>query len=255
MFPIPRITESFIDGVMYELGWCRFTDKYPVVEGQLNADYLGTDSVAELKISEEEPLLKSEHQKKVSSLFKEHLHGKKEISIDLEFIPEIIRREFENQIARPFQTKIKLASKQMKKSALVSRSTGSKVIIAVNNGFSYLNAENFERIFVSKAKRDSRSIDYAACITVDYHQGEFDAYIFCTTRVHAVNASDRWDSADDFIKIVTDNFANGMSAMMKDQLNPDLWNRSLPPVKDIRFIRDGVEYVRHAPHIPDSRVS
>ena len=54
MFPVPRITESFMDGVMYEMGWCRYTDKHPVAEGQLNADYLGSDSLAELNFFEEE---------------------------------------------------------------------------------------------------------------------------------------------------------------------------------------------------------
>jgi hypothetical protein len=67
---------------MYELRWHRYTDKYPIVEGQLNADYIGPNAVAELKIFEEEPLLRIEHQAKIASFF--HLLGQagKDIRIE-----------------------------------------------------------------------------------------------------------------------------------------------------------------------------
>lgn len=123
MFPVPRISEPFVDGVMYELGWHRYTDKYPRVDGQLNTDYIGPNSVAELKIFEEEPLLKPEHQAKISSFFQSLGQTGNEIDIDIEKIPGSIRSDFENQISRPFQTDIKKASKQMKTSAEVTGAT------------------------------------------------------------------------------------------------------------------------------------
>ena len=43
----------------------------------------------------------------------------------------------------------------MKQSSKVSGNSGAKIIVVVNNGFSYLDADNFERIFISKCKRDS----------------------------------------------------------------------------------------------------
>ena len=54
MFPIPKITEPFIDGVIQSMGWHRYTGKYPVIEGQENSDYLSQNDVLELKIFEEE---------------------------------------------------------------------------------------------------------------------------------------------------------------------------------------------------------
>lgn len=253
MFPVPRITESFVDGVIYEMGWCRYTDKYSAVTGQLNADYIASNSLAEVKIFEEEGLLKKERQDKLSALYEAYNTPGQEIDIDIENVPDMIRREFEAQIAKPFQNAIKKASKQMKQSAEVTGISGDRVIIAVNNGFSYLDADNFERIFVSRSKRDSNSIDYAACITVEYHQGDFDAYIFCTTRVHRINALTRWAYEDDFVKLVGDKFNDAMTIMMQDQLNPKLRESNLRPVRDIRFERDGVKYVRKAPYVPDSR--
>jgi len=253
MFPVPRITESFVDSVIYKMGWYRYTDKYPVVERQLNADYLTPDGIAELKIFEEEGLLKKEHQEKLSALYEEFLVTGDEVDIEIENVPEKILRAFENQVAKPFQNAIKKSSKQIRQSSAVTGNTGDKIIIAVNNGFSYLNADNFERIFVARCKRDSRSIDYAACITVDYHQGDFDAYIFCTTRVHQVNAKKAWHCEDEFVNLVGKKFNDAMTIMMQDQLNPSLWEGSLEPVKDIRFERAGVKYVREAPFVPDSR--
>jgi len=253
MFPIPRITESFVDGVMYELGWCRYTDKFPIIEGQKNADYVGPNSVAELKIFEEEPLLKAEHQTKIASFFQSLGETDDVINIEFEKIPESIKNDFENQIARPFQTKIKDASKQMKTSAKISGADGEKIIIAVNCGISYLNADNFEKIFVWKAKRDTKSIDHAACITVEYHQGVYDAYILCTARVHRLNAKFEWSQKESFIELIGSHFENAMSVMMADQMNPEMWGRSLNPVREIRFTRNGVEYIREAPRVRNSR--
>ncbi len=255
MFPIPRITESFIDGVIDEMGWSRYTEKFPVVKGQSNADYLTPDGVAELKIFEEEGLLKKEHQEKLSALYDKLPLQNSEIDIGIENIPEEIRKSFEDQIAKPFQGAIKKASKQIKQSSLVARKDGEKIIIAVNNGFSYLDANNFERIFVARCKRDSSSIGYAVCITVDYHQGGFDGIVLCTTRVHQINAPKAWLSEGQFIKIVGEKFAEAMGVMMIDQMNPSLWENKLEPVKDIRFERDKVSYIRKAPVLPDSRFS
>ncbi len=40
MFPILKITESFIDDVISKISWHRYIEVYPVVEGRLNADYV-----------------------------------------------------------------------------------------------------------------------------------------------------------------------------------------------------------------------
>ena len=251
--PVPRITESFMDDVLHQMNWIRFTDKHPEVEGELNADYLGSNSIGELKIFEEEGLLKRERQDKVAEMLNLFTKGSHVFDIEIGKIPNEVKNNFENQIARPFQTAIKKASKQMKQSAKVANVSGDKVIFAVNNGFSYLDADNFERIFISRCKRDSRAINYAACVTVEYHQGDFDAYIFCTTRVYSVNSQTKWNHEDQFVKLVGDKFNDRMTDMMRDSRNPELWKSNLEPVSSICFERDGVNYVRKAPEVPDSR--
>jgi len=255
MFPVPRITESFIDGVVDKLGWSRYTEHFPVVKGQPNADYLTPFGVAELKIFEEEALLKKEHQEKLSLLFEERSLQDSEIDIGIENIPNGIRKLFEDQISKPFQGAIKKASRQIKHSASVAKNGNEKIIIAVNNGFTYLDADHFERIFVNRCKRDSNSIGYAICITVDYHQDRFDGAVLCTTRVHKINASETWPSEETFVKTVNKQFAEAMTIMMRDQMNPSLWESNLEPIKDIHFERGKVSYVRKAPVFSDTRFS
>lgn len=253
MFPVPKITESLIDDVMSEISWHRYTEIYPVVEGQLSADYVGPNAVAELKIFEEEGLEKGERQKAIAELFSPYVSSGSIVGIELETIPREMSMKFENLVSSPFKSAIKKASKQLNESASVHGATGEQVIIAVNNGYSYLNADNFERLFVSRAKRDSQSIVYAACITVEYYQGDFDANIFCTTRVHQINTSVAWKYENEFVEAVGNKFDNAMTIMMRDQMNPDLWQNRQNPVKDIQFTKNGVEYVRYASYVPDSR--
>jgi hypothetical protein len=253
MFPIPKITESFIDVVMTEISWHRYAEMYPVVEGQLNADYVGPNSVGELKIFEEEGLEKDERQKAIAELLTPYAANGDIVDLELDTIPSEIRRKFENIVSTPFKSAIKKASKQLRETASVHRATGDRVLVAVNNGYSYLNADSFERLFVSRAKRDSQSIGYAACVTVEYHQGGFDAYIFCTTRVHQINSSVAWKHEEEFVETVDKKFNEAMSVMMVNQMNPELWQNRQNPVKNIHFTKNGVEYIRGAPYIPDSR--
>jgi hypothetical protein len=253
MFPIPKITESFIDDVMSEISWHRYAEVYPVIEGQLNADYVGPNAVAELKIFEEEGLEKEERQKAIADLFNPYVPNESIVDIELETIPSEISRKFENLVSIPFKSAIKKASKQLKESASIHKANGESVLIAVNNGYSYLNADNFERLFVSRAKRDSQSIGYAACVTVEYHQGGFDAYVFCKTRIHQINALTGWKYEEVFVEAVGNKFNDAMTMMMRDQMNPDLWKNRQDPVKNIQFTKNGVEYIREAPYVPDSR--
>jgi len=106
---------------------------------------------------------------------------------------------------------------------------------------------------VRRCQNDTTGIDHAVCITVDYHQGEFDVYVFCTVRCHAVHGGPAWREYKEFQTAVVDAFSRAMSQMMSGQLNPQFWDSALKPVTDIRFERDGVTYVRQAPNVPDSR--
>ena len=157
-------------------------------------------------------------------------------------------------ISTPIQGAVKKASQQIRHTSEdLGREKDIGVLLIVNNGYGYLNAENFERIVVERCQNDSNRINYAFCVTVDYHQGDFDAYIFCTVQCHAIHDEGPWDAEVALQDKFQARFNDAMTQMMKDQMKPELWRNNLPPVTDIHFERDGVHYVRSAPQVPDSR--
>jgi hypothetical protein len=84
MFPVPRITESFVDLVAHDLGWQRYLNVRTPLEGRLNADYLGDGAIIELKILEEEGLEKAERQGKLAKLLSLSESNGKEVDISFE---------------------------------------------------------------------------------------------------------------------------------------------------------------------------
>lgn len=254
MFPVPRITESFVDLVAHDLGWQRYLDVRTPLEGRLNADYLGEGAIVELKLLEEEGLEKVERQRKLAKLLSMSGSNGKEIDISFENIPASVKQEVQKIISMPIQSAVKKASKQIRHSGEdLARETDIGVLLIVNNGYSYLDADNFERLVVQRCRNDSTRINYAFCVTVDYHQGDFDAYVFCTARGHAIREDDSWHVGTALADKFQARFNEAMTQMMRDQMNPKFWSNQLAPVTDIRFESDGVHYVRRAPEVPDSR--
>ena len=254
MFPVPRITESFMDAVAIDVGWHRYLDLHTLRKGRLNADYLAPGFVIELKIIEEEGVRKEQRQKKLAKLFSSAYPQNSEIDIALETSPEHIRREVEKAVSGPIQTAVKKASQQIRETSEdLSRTSDTGVLLIVNNGFSYLNADSFERLVIRRCTNDSTRIAYAFCVTVEYHQGGFDAFVFCKARCHAIQQTAPWIHQEPLLQAIYNRFDEAMSRMMSDQMNPTLWSENLEPVIDIRFESDGVHYVRKAPDVPDSR--
>ena len=248
MLPIPRITESFVDSVAHDLGWQRYLDVHTPLKGRLNADYLTDGAIIELKILEEEGLEKAERQKKLAKLLSVDESNATEVDIDSESIPASIKQEVQKIVSMPIQSARKKASKQIRHSGEdLGRETDIGVLLIVNNGYSYLDADNFERLVVQRCLNDSNRINYAFCVTVDYHQGDFDAYVFCTARGHAIRDNDSWGVETALADKFQSRFNDAMTQMMRDQMNPKLWKNQLAPLTDICFESEGVRYVRKAP--------
>ncbi|QPJ61522.1 MAG: hypothetical protein G3M70_06310 [Candidatus Nitronauta litoralis] len=254
MFSIPRISESFIEGIAISLGWKRYLDIKEQIEGRANADFIAEGSIIELKILEEEGLEKAYRQDNLASLFCHLSKNATEVNIDFDSIPEEISHEAEKLIAKPIQKAVKKASKQIRCTREDMNLTQSKgILLIINNGYKYLTSDNFEYLVKKCALKDSSQIDFVYCVTVEYHQGEFDSFIFCITRCHFIGETKTWKYSDLIEKAIQSKFSESMSQMMKDQMNPEFWRSNLEPVSDIVFEREGVRYIRRAPHVPDSR--
>lgn len=253
MFPIPRITEPFVDFVAEEIGWSRYADAKKLIQGRRNADYFSDDLVIELKIFEEEGLEKDIRQNKVAELYRKYFGDQAAVNISFEDAPDEIRTKLKSIISKPIQGAIKTASKQIKETKEDLCLNADGVLIAVNNGYTYLSADDFSKIVLERCKNDSSNIEYAVCISVEYHQGGFDSFVLCSIKCFSVKSNAPWKYEDTFVEVFQKRFAHMMSIMMMDQMNPELWDNKLAPVASISFERDGVTYFREAPHIPDSR--
>ena len=252
-FPIPRITESFIDKAVEKIGGRRLNEG-ETVEGFQNADYILPGAVAELKILEEEGLEKGSRQKKIERFLSERYLLPTEVEINIRTIPEEIKPEFRQILGGPIQTAVKKAAKQIKGTkALLKKDLDLGILIAVNNGYGSLPDEEFEKIVLSYAKKDTSQIDFVICSTVDHHQGGFDSYVFISSHCYPVTAGLQYPKADDFIQAVNELFGEDMTYMMQNQIDPKLWDKSLPPISDILFEGEGVTFIRSAPEVPDSR--
>jgi hypothetical protein len=130
----------------------------------------------------------------------------------------------------------------------------SGIFIAVNNGYSSLESDEFENLVLSYLNRDTSQIDFAICITVTYHQGGFDSYVFCTTHGISKKSGLAVPYSEAFVSEVNSIFGQRMTDMMRSMMISQFSkDEHLPPVKDIVFKRDGIQFIRPAPAVPDSR--
>jgi hypothetical protein len=106
-----------MDAVAADVGWHRYLDLHTPSKGRLNADYLASGFVIELKIIEEEGIEKEQRQRKLAKLLSSVYPQNSEIDIALETTPEHIRREVEKIVSGPIQTAVKKASQQIRETS------------------------------------------------------------------------------------------------------------------------------------------
>jgi hypothetical protein len=252
-FPIPRITESFFDRAIEKIDGRRLHENEKR-EGFQNADYLLPGAILELKIIEEEGLEKESRQNKIKKLLTDRYILPKEVDIDIKRIPDEIKPEFRQILGGPIKTAVKKAAKQIKETKThLKRKLDFGVLIALNNGYGSLPHDEFENLVLSYARKDTSQIDFIICSTVDHHQGDFDTYVFLTSHCYPIRESLQYPKLDELIQAINELFGESMTYMMRNQMDPKLWDSSLPPISDILFDGDDVRFIRRAPEVPDSR--
>ncbi len=255
IFPIPRITESFINKVIEKAGGRRLFESEKK-EGVQNADYLLPGAVLELKIIEEEGLEKQTRQDKIQKLLTDNYILPEAVDIDIKRIPNEIKPEYKKILGGPIKTAVKKAAKQIKETKThLNREFDLGILLAVNNGYASLPHDEFENLVLTYARRDTSQIDFILCSTVDHHQGDFDTYVFIASHCCPIQGGLKFPKSDELIRIINEIFGEAMTYMMRNQLDPKLWDNTLPPVTDIFFNGDGVKFIRKAPEVPDSRFS
>jgi hypothetical protein len=249
-YPVPRITESFVDLAVETAGGRRLSPAEREEERSPNADYLLPGAVGELKILEEEGLEKAERQSRVAALFEQYTQEDGEVDIDVENAPPEIKHRYRRLLGGPIQKAVKKAADQIKVTKLtIARPYDLGVLIAVNNGYGSLPATEFDYLVLHSAKNDTSQIDLILTVTVSHHSGSFDSYIFCTPNVIAVRGGIEYPALTIISDAIGDQFGEGMAQMMRG-VSPA---HALPPIRDILFERNGVRFIRRAWDVPDSR--
>ena len=236
---------------MHEIEWHRYDDLHQHQHGEENADYLGFNQVAELKIFEEEPLLKIERQNNLAEIYRSSGDFDNLVSIDFTNMDSSIKVNLEKEISKTLKTPIKKASKQLKVTAENHSISGDKVLIAVNNEFSSLDADEFTRLMENRCKCDSSTITHLVTITVEYHQGRFDARIDAEVKFRKIHEDHAWKFEECFRKTFFEHFERSLTQMLTA---PEMIESQLPAIQTIKFEKNGVTFVKETEQIPDSRL-
>jgi hypothetical protein len=254
-FPVPRITEGFVDRIIESLGGRRPTFEERGCEKGPNADYFLPGAVAELKIFEEEPLEKAERQTRLAKHFADRYSLPEEVRLNFENLSEEAKEDFRRLVGGPIQNAVKKAAAQIKATKTrLGLESHFGVLIAVNNGFCSLPHDEFDKMVARFAKKDTSQISFTLTTTVEHHKGSFDTYVFCKSDGVSIHGQCCNPYSDPWAKAMGDQFTKRMGDMIADQMG---WSERddevLLPVSDILFERDGVLFIRKAPPVPDLR--
>ena len=254
-FPVPKITESFMDLVVESIGGSRLTEKEKNHEQSKNADYLFMGGVGELKVIEEEPLEKKERQDRIAKEFSEKYQLPPEVDLNIKRMNDFAKADYKELVGVPIKKAVKKAARQIDATKRhLGRALDYGLLIAVNNGFASLPHDEFDNLVLTYCRKETSQIDFILCTTVEYHQGSFDSYVFCYTEGYSVHGGIENFLRKRFQKAVVEEFNKRMTEVMRNQVEFMQKGKDLlEPVSDIRFDRDGVVFVRNAPKVPDSR--
>ena len=237
-----------MDAVIEDIGGRRLTAQELKIIPADNADYCIHNGIAELKIFEEDPLQKKDRQDELADYFKENFMLAPEVDINIKHLNDDAKHGYKKIVGKRIKKAVKKAGRQIRetKSAL-QRNFDLGILIAVNNGCNSLPHDEFSNLVLTNARNATSQIDFILCITVEYHTGKWDSYVFCQTDCFPTRCGLEYPNSTLFKERVGARFSDAMTEMMRNLTsNPDL-SEALAPVADIRFERDGVTYVNDAP--------
>ncbi len=252
-FPIPNITERFVDNVVFACGGRRLTDEEKNFEKLKNAGYLFEGCIAELKIIEEEGLLKEEKQGNIANIFKRLFPTVEFINIENALGNEQVKQEYFSIIEKPIRKVIRKASKQLKSThSFLGWDQAEKIIIIVNNGFASIQADDFKKICIKSAKNDTSSIDNIVTISLRVVGNGFDTMTFIDTGAISINKQTHSTIPENIRHEVVNKYAQAMTYMMRNQVEASQSKDKASYIKDILFEKHGISFVYPAPILPNS---
>ena len=243
---IGRVTEPDFDRIITRAGGKPWSEISRATNSP-NADYLLDGVICELKLIEEEGLEKPERQRRLAELFRQYQQRQPVVVLDPTCLGTEGERRYFKIVAGPIQTAIKKASKQLESTQKDFGTDLTRVVIAINNGYTALTHDEFTHIVLKSARNDTQNIDTVIIGGVYYYTDDFDYCAFFPFEEHPINIS-RSCSSFERLKEQWDSFADHtMTAVLQGQRPPDSADKM--PVIDIAFDVDGITFVKPAPRM------
>jgi hypothetical protein len=173
-----RVTESFIDQVIVDLGG----ERIPTDDENKIVDYLVGDWLFELKDLQDEGLQQHERQKKLAKLFSRFAVPGLPVQLDPSVLNENERREFFDILSSPIQPQVKKASKQVRSTrGLLNRDELKGGIIYLNTGYGSFPPEEFGPLVERYVRKNTTQIEALFCVALWNQTNGFDSYVFYRT--------------------------------------------------------------------------
>ncbi len=151
----PRVTESFMDKVVADVGGCRLE-----ADGKSRmVDYRIEDWLFEMKDLQREGLLQPDRQKKLAELFRPYTTFNEPMHLNPEVLEEVERQRYYDIIGSPIQGQVKSASKQIRatKERLGSKSLQGGIIY-LNTGYGSFPQDEFGPLVERFVRKDTTQI-------------------------------------------------------------------------------------------------
>lgn len=160
----PKITEDLIDKVFEQAGGNRLV--YDGPNKKRNADYILDNYIFELKLIEEERLLKESVQNKLANFYSSD--NSNFIEITTENFDKLEYSIFTNIFRSPIQDAIKSASEQIKstKNNILNSQKYKGGILLINNGTSSFTPQIFNDCIRKSLNNNTNNIDSSVIINI-----------------------------------------------------------------------------------------
>lgn len=241
---IKNISEAHFDAVVKEAGGSR-------IPKEDSADYILNEALIELKFVEEEGFEKAMRQSKIADIFRKQQPQKPVVVIRPESLDEIGAKAYYNAVARPIETHVRKAAKQLEKTAKRYNPQPVRVLVILNIGYTALSIDEFKDICLKCVLKPNynRRIDWVICGGIYFHSDTFDNYLLSRFDPIPINVSCLFPSYEVLLKS-WNLFAEGLATSLIREIAPP--DQSRLPVLDLTFEIDGIRYVKPAPVVPSN---
>ncbi|MCC0007709.1 MAG: hypothetical protein H6876_06240 [Hyphomicrobiaceae bacterium] len=213
------------------------------------ADYILGDAAIELKMLNEEVLLKPTHQEKLCQLFVDKAPEKPVHVIDRDALSAEGQRAYDRIVERPIHGEVSKARKQLPQTRAEFPQTRRSVLFVCNNGYTSLDHEGLKRLVVHRVSQDTSQIDGVVIAGYYYHSDGFENFFLWPADYIPITRNANFVGWDQLYGAWQE-FAQGfMTEMMRGGA---FAHPQTTPVNEIVFEVDARRFVKLAPEFGPS---